>query len=559
MNVFAEKKKFNFLAIIFVLSFILAGGFHEEVSCLLSLLLSLRLLFYAFKNKYILFKINAVSIACSFVFGFYILSCIWAVDSGMAVFGIIKYLPVFLFLLCLMQNEDIKEVLISYLPYIAVGLTVVSAVLMQISALKSYFSVSGRFSGCFQYPNTFAAFLLISELSVFAKEKLKLFDFLLMFVLLFGIFYTGSRTVFILMIISNIAMVFVGKRGKLKLIFGAAGIICIIGVIVYTLISGNNIFGRLLNISLKESTFVGRILYFKDSIPLIAKHPFGLGYNGYYYIQQTVQTGVYLQKHVHNDFLQTMLDIGWLPFLLLIYAVIKKLLCRKTSIERKIILITFVLHSSFDFNLQFTAMYFIFILLLYTNSDKEYKLGHKNVLVAVSCAVILFNLYFSAVVMCFRFGAYGVADKLYPYYTENTAELLKKAETAEEMEALADRILKQNKYLPLAYSAKSRVSFSKGDFEKLVEYKHKVFENAPYVYSDYEEYCYMLINAISMYTQAGDTYSVNFCRNELIRTFDTVKALPDTLSTLGKMIDTKPRTLFPDDITDYVKALKAEK
>lgn len=48
--------------------------------------------------------------------------------------------------------------------------------------------------------------------------------------------------------------------------------------------------------SIKESTFVGRLLYYYDALPVIRKNPFGLGYMGYYYIQQSIQTGVYFVK-----------------------------------------------------------------------------------------------------------------------------------------------------------------------------------------------------------------------------------------------------------------------
>ena len=67
------------------------------------------------------------------------------------------------------------------------------------------------------------------------------------------------------------------------------------------------------SISLSNSTLIGRFLYWQDALPLVFTHPFGLGYMGYYYLQGSVQTGVYTTVFVHNDFLQLLLDFGWIP------------------------------------------------------------------------------------------------------------------------------------------------------------------------------------------------------------------------------------------------------
>ena len=66
-------------------------------------------------------------------------------------------------------------------------------------------------------------------------------------------------------------------------------------------------------LSLNESTFIGRIIYFKYGLRLIAKNPFGLGYLGFYYTEQFNQTAVYSVRYIHNELLQLLLDIGWLP------------------------------------------------------------------------------------------------------------------------------------------------------------------------------------------------------------------------------------------------------
>ena len=67
--------------------------------------------------------------------------------------------------------------------------------------VSNLFLVSERLSGFFQYPNTFALFLLISELLLLKKINLKIIDYITLAVLIGGLLYTGSRTVFLLFIL----------------------------------------------------------------------------------------------------------------------------------------------------------------------------------------------------------------------------------------------------------------------------------------------------------------------------------------------------------------------
>ena len=126
----------------------------------------------------------------------------------------------------------------------------------------------------------------------------------------------------------------------------------------------------------------------------------------------------------------------------------------------------------------------------------------------------------------------------------------------EALNEMADNILARNEYVPIVYSAKAKYAYSQGDFENLMKYKNMLFEKAPFQYSEYEEYCYMLINGISLYKQAGDNQSAQICAQELINTYERVTSLKDKLSKYGKMIVDQPETELPEDIVEYVNALK---
>ena len=503
-------------------------------------------------------KINAAFITvCVTVVG-YLLSVFWAVDRGMAFLGFVKYLPLLLFVFLISQNEDEKERLLRLLPYFAFVLALITVICAQIPPVKSYFSVAGRFAGCFQYPNTFAVFLLVAELLLISKKSIKIRDLILSAMLLGGILYTGSRTVFVLSILSNAAVMLLGGNKKIRLCFIGVCAVCVAGVAVITLIKGPNVFGRFLTISLKESTFVGRFLYFGDAIPVLLRHPFGLGYGGYYYMQQTFQTGVYSIRHIHNDFLQLALDIGWIPVAAFLAAICMTLWNKKVPLQLKIILLTFVLHSCFDFDLQYLSMCFILLLLVDTGREKAVEIKSFPLIAVLLSAFTVLSVYFGTVVAAYRFSANTFAKKLYPCYTDNNIELLKQCETAEEMDETADEILKQNEYVSVCYSAKAKAAYSKGDFAALIHYKHLVFEYAPFAYDDYEEYCYMLVNGILLYTRDGDTYSANYCKEELLDTYHKLQALPDKLSHFGTLIKDQPETELPKDLLQYITELSGE-
>ena len=135
-------------------------------------------------------------------------------------------------------------------------------------------------------------------------------------------------------------------------------------------------------------------------------------------------------------------------------------------------------------------------------------------------AVSVVCIWFSAALFFELFGNYEVSQKLYKYNTENEIAILKKETDLQKAEKIADDILERNGYAVLALDVKAKSAYSDGDFEKLIEYKTKIFEIAPFNFSEYEEYCYMLMNGISLYTAAGDNASAEICRKEFVKTVE---------------------------------------
>ena len=543
---------------ILLLSLVLSGGFNEYVGCVLSAIISVLLIVKIAQNRNLVVNINITSLSIAVITLLYLISCFYAIDSGMAFVGFLKFLPVLLYMLLLMQDKGIKEHLIALLPYVALALGVLSLVLVFIPATRDYFTVSDRLAGFFQYPNTFALFLLVGELTALSKEKLKPIDIISALLLIILLLFTGSRAVFILAVFSNVLIIFFRKGRKNKIILCTVLAALVLAVLLLLpLLKSNEIFSRYFTISFGESTFVGRLLYYADAFPVILKHPFGLGYMGYYYIQQSIQTGVYSVMFIHNDFLQLLLDVGWIPCLLFVVGIIKSFFRKGNSAGKRIILLTVFLHCLFDFDLQFISMFFILLLFLNYNDGKQLELKKGAVFVFSFVITGLLSLYFAVALGLAHFGFNQAADSMFPGNTQNKVDLLIAEDDIVTQNEIADRIISQNEYVQIAYSAKARYAFSQGDFESLISYKNKIFQIAPVSYDEYEDYCYMLIQGIQLYKQAGDEYSTEVCEQQLLKTADRLDRLDDKLSNLGRKIVDQPKTDLPDDIVKYINSLES--
>lgn len=543
---------------ILLIALVFSGGFNEYVSCALSAVISVLLIIKIARNKSFIVNINATSISVAVIVQFYLISCFYAIDSGMAFVGFLKFLPVLMYMLLLMQDKRVKEQLIVLLPYTALALGVLSLVLAFIPATRDYFTVSDRLAGFFQYPNTFALFLLVGELTALSKEKLKPIDIISALLLIILLLFTGSRAVFILAVFSNVLIIFFRKGKKVKIFLGiVVAVLAVAVLLMLPLFNNSEIFSRYFTISFTESTFIGRLLYYFDAFPLILRHPFGLGYMGYYYVQQSIQTGVYSVMFIHNDFLQLLLDVGWIPCLLFVVGIIKSFFRKGNSAGKRIILLTVFLHCLFDFDLQFTSMFFILLLFLNYNDGKQLELKKGAVFVFSFVITGLLSLYFAVALGLAHFGFNQAADSMFPGNTQNKVDLLIAEDDIVAQNEIADRIISQNEYVQIAYSAKARYAFSQGDFESLISYKNKIFQIAPFSYDEYEDYCYMLIQGIQLYKQAGDEYSTEVCEQQLLKTADRLDRLDDKLSNLGRKIVDQPKTDLPDDIVKYINSLES--
>lgn len=548
-----KRLKTDITDVVVLVALLMVGAFHEYTSCLLSVALGVCLLVRIGKAKTFTFRQDLLSVSVILIVVGYAATCLWAVDRGMAFIGFMKFLPLLLFMLLRWQESGDKRVL-EILPYFAAAMAVISAIGMQIPAISHHFSVADRLAGFFQYPNTFAVFLLVCELLLLKKPQKAWYDYVTLALLVAGLLYTGSRTVFVLFLALTFAMLLVlfPKKGKVALLAGAGLAVLVVALLA---LGGNPVIARYLSISLTESTFVGRILYFVDALPLLLKYPFGMGYMGYYYIQGSIQTGVYSVAYIHNDFLQLLLDIGWIPGLVFIGAIVSYFVKKQIPLADKIVVAALCLHSLFDFNLQMVGMFFVLLLLLDQKDAKSHTLRVTGLGKAVLAGITAVSLYMGAALLTSHLGHWQLADRLYPYNTRNTLSILEQETDLEKANTLADRILTYNKQYFAPYSIKAKYSYTKGDFTAVIENKYAAFERNPFGHMEYEEYCQMLLNGITLYLKAGDTKSAQFCKDQLLQTQKLLSANAQRLSKLGKMIDDQPVTELSQQLQQQIQKI----
>lgn len=538
---------------------ILGGGYFVSVSAALGIFM-LGVLFYRMyiqKKVTAAWDVNMLAFAV-LVFG-YLTSCLWAVDSGMALLGVVKFLPLPLFYVLVSGQRAEVEKMIDQLPLLGCLMTIFSFLMMQFSIYEEWVSVAGRLAGFFQYPNTYALFMLICLLVLMWRYKGKQTDWLdygYGLAAVFGIVMSGSRTVLILtafaVIWSLIARQAVRKRIVIYLIIGG-----MIAALTAVLLGSAGVLERFGDISFGASTFLGRLLYVRDALPLILRYPFGMGYYGYYFIQQSVQTGVYSVVNVHNELMQTVLDVGVIPAGLLCYAVIRSWISKHTCQRDRIVLSVMMLHCLLDYDFQFMVMGFVLILFLDKRNIRTYRtpILTGSVVGMAGAGMIVLSAVSGMSDICYLSGNYVRALDMYDGNTMARISLLSQAGESEDMSGIAETIIEKNRYVAVAYSAKARALFSAGDIEGFIDNKQKAIELAPYQYEEYLDYLEVLSYCVNVYLAEGNTADARICAQRAEEIPKMLEEVEEKTSWLGWRIDDRPQVTLSYEAQEMIREM----
>lgn len=441
------------LKLLFVLSFFLFGLFHE-FTAILFLFFEFLYIGYLFHKKDIVVYDNINFMFMLFIVFMYLFVVLFAIDRGMALIGFLRQLSILMFLIILMQySKQERNELLLLIPLLGIVMIGISVMGYFIPVMNKFFIVNQRIAGFFQYPNTFALFLLIGFVILYKHKDIYAMNNVLLLILLIGIVLTGSRIIYVL---TAFMLIYVVKDdpGYIKKILVFAGALVAMIVIVNLFKIDIKVLKRLTQFSFSSSTLLGRLLYYKDGIKLILSHPFGLGYLGYYYLEPSIQTGVYAVRYIHNDILQVALDVGIIPCIMFVSIIIRSLLSDDVDEDNKIILCVIMVHSLFDFDLQFISIFFVLLLCMDIYDGKKSKfisLDYKvfgNAFIVI-CSIL--SLYVGGAMSLQYLNKTDLSIKMLPFYTEAKITKLSNAKTVKEAVPVAESIEKSNTNIAMVY------------------------------------------------------------------------------------------------------------
>lgn len=494
-----NKRNISVLELVFISSFFLFGLFKEYSSCIYTFICGLLLAINWNRVSKITVYFNFNHFTIWVLTAGYFFTCFYGTDRGMSFIGLMKFLGVLFFLgLISPLNNFEKSRLFQMIPFSGVIMTFIGIIGWFISPMHQFFYIAERLGGFFQYPNVYALFCLLGILLIMEDFQLHPKSGIFIFSTLFlGILLSGSRTVFFLSLLS-LAVIILRRKIFLKFIFPTVFLLIVV-VVIYSFVSGNTQnLGRFLTSSFSSSTLIGRIIYWKDGFHELLRHPFGLGYLGYYFKEFDIQTASYSVRYIHNDFLQLALDTGIFPGILFILMCIQTLFFRKMSLEKKLCITVMCLHFFMDFDLEFTSMWYIF--LLFTANDHNPTFLTCKTRKSGICFCILvscLSLYVGLAMFPRYLGKQQLTARMLPIYTENTIELLSTETDPDTAAILANRILKQNPYIYTAYDIKALLAFQSQDYENLIHAKEKSLSLQKYNIEAYDNYLNLLSLALT--------------------------------------------------------------
>ena len=534
-----------------------AGLYFDFFACLASIFLFIYFIYLTAKQKQTVFllglsAIGAVVPLC------YLVCSLWAIDSGMTVLGFLKFLPLLPFTLIMMQlEENERQKLLLSVPIGGIIMTLTSLLLGLFPKLEPFFYIDTRLAGFFQYSNTFALYLLLGFIVVCTSKKIGAYHWVSIVVFFYAILQSGSRMVFLLLFVSIVALFFLRKEWYFRLFIGLI-LFVFSAVSFYDIGFKGNIspFGRFWTLIFDSHARYVRLLYYKDALMQIVRHPFGLGFMGYHYTLREFQSGVYSLLFVHNDFLQLMLDIGWVPSISLLCAALASIFKSKNA-RKSLLLCMMVLHCMLDFDLQYVFIFLLLICLLDYGSGRRFEFKpDKAILHASVLGLCILSMYFGIARFAGYVGKYSVSLAMFANQTDVKTEILTLSDDIEYCVGIADSIIAANEHVPLAYSVKALEAYSKGDFAQVIACKEKVLSLSPYDGEEYESYCQMLIAAIMLYEQNGDTYSAQYCREVLLSVEERAQALSEKENELAKRAGLEASVTLSDEVLNYIQSIQ---
>lgn len=421
----------------------------------------------------------------------------FAVSPGMAFAGFLRLAVwVLFFLYAATYTPRERREILDAVAYEGALLSLITIAGFLYNGFLGIEDANGRIDGCFQYANTWSLFLLVCLILLAMREERRRLDWLAMALLLCGVYLSGSRGVFLLLL--PLALAWAAHRlirGRdVRAVAVAAGILLLTGAAA-VLLSGGLVLDRLRAITLSSSSLNGRLLYYIDGLRMLIRHPLGLGRGGYLYLQPLEQTGVYTLRYIHNEYLQAALD-GGLPAGLCMAGLCACLFLRKGASPReRAVVFAIAAHSLIDFDLQFTAPAFLLLLCGSGGRCREVPLRRRRISAALAGVCALVFGYFSLVYYLDFSGRAAAAYALYPADLSLAENRLQSFPDVPSAEPVADAILSSTDLSMLAWDCKLAACAQRGDVPGMVECRYQYLRLSRYRGEVYQDFTDLLENA----------------------------------------------------------------
>ena len=545
-------KKYSSL-ILSVMMVCLWGGFYDFTVAVYGVCFGIGLFTIAGTGHKLWIPKNHTTIALLAVTAGFVVSTFAARDKGIGWLGLLRILIFFLFwILWCNFREETKSRFWSGLTDVTAIVTVAAVCCYFIPGVRSYLFHAGRLGGVLQYSNTYAMLLLIALINLFYQKRTakKWITYVEAGIFAAGIMWCGSRSVFVLSV-PVLLILLIRKRKQIQWKWMVVIVLCVAGVVGVSAFLAENDLSRLWKLTLSSSTLNGRILYWRDALLQLVRHPAGVGYNGYYFLQPQFQTGNYTTKFVHNDILQFGLDGGWLAMAGILWMFISGIFSKKNTGKNRLILVFLFLHILFDFDLQYGLMFCIMLMCMDTTVEKKCYLKKTESYGCAAAGVILGG-YFAIALGSSYFNNQQLAVTMYPGNTYAWEELMTENTDGEA----ADRIIEKNGMLSSAYECKAAVQISSGDYEGAKESVEKALERAGYESTCYDQAVFELSYCLQGAIEAGD---IQLAQEVL----ELIQGVPEFLTqkekqatTLAWRINDSPKIELEESIQTYIDSLK---
>ncbi|HAN10819.1 MAG TPA: hypothetical protein DCP90_09460 [Clostridiales bacterium] len=432
------------LYIFLILTPFLEGLYFEYSFCISNVFLLIYLIYLVLKNKKLYYSKNVDFFVLLSIVVIYIFSYAVAIDKGMNVYGIIKALEPFLFYMVLLQLDVNNKEFVRVITISAVILVILSILALYQNVFADIVIENNRLGGFFGYANTYALYMLMAFI-IMQEVKLNIYVKVLTSALILAtLMLTYSRSV---IIIGSIVIIYIFIKEN-NTIRKSLVISTFLTFVLYLIIVKTSFLhgesSRLSQISMQSTELQARFLYYYDALGIILKNIWGLGYDGYYYIEGAYQTGIYKVRLVHNSILQVALEIGIIGVIAYLVMGINSILKRIKRLKHEnfdyldLALIIILAHSLFDFDLSFGVLINIIVMIIYlknrSSSDKDcflllgsdigrdnlfFKTTKAGILVIVSCIVlIMVNIFLGVSAVAMHTGEYDLAISCYAFNTE---------------------------------------------------------------------------------------------------------------------------------------------